>query len=511
MFVYMEYIRRLFKPTTLSLFPLFSLLFFTMKTVTKGSVLQKPNTVDNPIYEKPNAYDEDPPVIITASRHNSRSSKMTVDSYASRYFQRRGPTTISCFATPPSSTTISPVTTINSSGNYYPPNTPVESPPPSPKSCIERKERKYNAQINYQNITAFLLSQSLPTTQTHFGHHHEDIITRDSALPSSPKNSIIGAETMKKSTDIAAAAALILSNNNNIVSSFFLQQNKRRGITALNPTKTATHKKLSTNPNSNVITYSFRKSSRLTPDQHEIFLHIDHPDEDDEDVMVYRKIQPYSFTWGGFQSMLYSNRNDGQGIKVAEARRSTFQKNIIIEAADYENSLIEDITQAYIDNIKNIPATNNIHCHELIKRSQSNILFEYEIWFHGSRMRWRRPSLLSHDFTCEIKLTRQETKLFHQKNNRSFHAAKDDGFIDSDSDDDDDDHDSHTHKTCRRWKLIAEFDSHTMSFINKELGMLSIDLDMLNQVEKERCNLLEANMVMTCCTLIDLIRNILGK
>ncbi|KAI7889722.1 uncharacterized protein EV154DRAFT_466908 [Mucor mucedo] len=364
-----------------------------MITIAEFSTLQKPDTVDNIIYEKPNAYDEDPPVVITASRHNSRSSKMTVDSYASRYFQRRGPTAITCFSTPPPSTTISPVTTTNS----------------------------------------------------------------------------------------------------NIVSSFFLQQNKRRGPKIRNITTTAPHKKLSTNPNSNVITYSFRKSSTLTPDQHEIFLHIDHPDEDDEDVMVYRKIQPHSYIWGGLQSMLYSNRNDGQGIKVAEARRNALKNDIVIEAADYENT------------------TNNIHCHKLIKKSQSNILFEYEIWFHGSLMRWRRPSLLSHDFTCEIKLTRQETKLFHQKNRGRFHAAKDDGFIDSDSDDDDDDHDSHTHKTCRRWKLVAEFDSHTMSFVNKELGMLSIDLDMLNQVEKENCNLLEANIVMTCCTLIDLIRSIMGK
>ncbi|KAG2204047.1 hypothetical protein INT47_007041 [Mucor saturninus] len=482
-----------------------------MITIAEFSTLQKPDTVDNITYEKPNAYDEDPPVVITASRHNSRSSKMTVDSYASRYFQRRGPTAITCFSTPPPSTTISPVTTTNSSGNYYSPNTPMESPPPSPKSCIKRQERKYNTKVDYRNITSFILSQPIPTTQTHFRHHHEDVLTIDNETPSSPKNSVIGVETMKKSTDIAAAAAALLSNDSNIVSSFFLQQNKRRGPKIRNITTTAPHKKLSTNPNSNVITYSFRKSSTLTPDQHEIFLHIDHPDEDDEDVMVYRKIQPHSYIWGGLQSMLYSNRNDGQGIKVAEARRNALKNDIVIEAADYENSLIEDITQPYIDNIRNIPATNNIHCHKLIKKSQSNILFEYEIWFHGSLMRWRRPSLLSHDFTCEIKLTRQDTKLFHQKNRGRFHAAKDDGFIDSDSDDDDDDHDSHTHKTCRRWKLVAEFDSHTMSFVNKELGMLSIDLDMLNQVEKENCNLLEANIVMTCCTLIDLIRSIMGK
>ncbi|KAI7891606.1 uncharacterized protein EV154DRAFT_507301 [Mucor mucedo] len=238
--------------------------------------------------------------------------------------------------------------------------------------------------------------------------------------------------------------------------------------------------------------------------------------------MVYRKIQPYSYTWG-FQSMLYCNKNDGQGIKVAEARRRPFQKDIIIESADYDNSEIEDISQTYINNLKNIPATHNIHSQDLIKRSQSNILFEYEIWFHGSRMRWKRPSLLSHDFTCEIKLTRQETKIYQQqkklngsqnrrkKNNSVRSRTTEDGFIDSDSDNDEDDHDNHSHKTCRRWKLIAEFDSDNMGYSSKEFGKLSIDLDILNQVEKERCDLLEANLVMTCCTLIDLIRDVMGK
>ena len=53
--------------------------------------------------------------------------------------------------------------------------------------------------------------------------------------------------------------------------------------------------------------------------------------------------------------------------------------------------------------------------------------------------------------------------------------------------------------------------SHKLNYLSKSLGKLSIDLDILNQVEKDRCDLLEANIVMTTCTLIDLIRDIMGK
>lgn len=491
-------------------------MIIDLKT-TKNVVFQKPDAIDTPIYEKPNAYDEEPPTV-TASRHGSRSSKMTVDSFASRYFQRKEPTIVSSLSTPPPSTL--------SSVDCYSPNTPVESPPLSPKSAIRKETSMYCSQIDYQHITSFILSQPTPTTQTNFGHHHEDNITIKDyntpfsyyVIPSSPANSIAGidttitASTPTPAPATAAAAAAILSNDSGIVSSFFLQQTKRN-------TTAKTSRKI---PNNNMVVYSFKKASILKPNQHQIYLHIDHPDDDDEEVMVYRKIQPYSYTWG-FQSMLYCNKNDGQGIKVAEARRRPFQTDIIIESADYNNSEIEDIAQPYINNLKNIPATQNIHSQDLIKRSQSNILFEYEIWFHGSRMRWKRPSLLSHDFTCEIKLTRQETKILQQqkkstgsqskrkKNNSIRSKTKDDGFIDSDSDNDEDDHDNHSHKSCRRWKLIAEFDSDNMGFTSKEFGRLSIDLDILNQVEKERCDLLEANLVMTCCTLIDLIRDIMGK
>ncbi|GAA5798090.1 hypothetical protein HPULCUR_003490 [Helicostylum pulchrum] len=441
---------------------------------------QKPDAIDTPKYEKPNAYDEDPPTI-TASRNGSHSSKMTVDSFTSRYFKRREPTIISTLS--------------NNKGFAE----VVSSPPTSP---VVKKEpvTSYHSQIDFANITAFILSQPTLTTQTNFGHHHEEEYNSYYAPSSSPTRSL--SETLLTSPN-----ALLVSNDSGIVSSF-LQQKKS--------TIKSSNKKSSLKNN---IVYNFKKASIDKPNQHHIFLHIDHPDEEDEEVMVYRKVQPYSYTWG-FQSMLYSNRNDGQGIKVAEARRRAFQKDIVIESADYEHSEIEDITQPYIYNLKNTYATSNIHSQDLIKRSQSNILFEYEIWFHGSRMRWKRPSLLSPDFTCEIKLTRQETKLLQQtkapkkkkkKNNSLRSKIEEEVFIDSDSDNDEDDHDNHTHKNCRRWKLLAEFDSDTMNYLSKEYGKLSIDLDILNQVEKDRCDLLEANIVMTCCTLIGLIRDIMGN
>jgi hypothetical protein len=527
-----------------------------------STIFQKPDTIDTPIYEKPHAYDEEPPVVITASRHGSKSSRMTVDSYASRYFQRRekkmnvvcrkSSTRSSIMSRPVSSSS----TYTTDQEIYYSPNTPVESPPLSPKSpTILHSKSSYYSQID-KHITSYILSQPLPTTQTTFAGHHDDLL-KDAphyVLPSSPANSITGldtdtitAETLtnnKNATSVVAAAAALLSNDSGIVSSFFLQQQnkKNRTIKPSDPkstviaTTTTTKSLFGGKTNNNVVVYNFKKASVLKPNQHQIFLHIDHHEEEDEEVMVYRKIQPYSYT-RGFQSMLYVNRNDGQGIKVAEARRKAFGKDITIDSADYESSAINDITQPHIPNLKSV-ATNNYHSQELVKRSQSNILFEYETWFHGSRMRWKRPSLLSHDFTCEIKLTQQEKKkqlqqlLMEKKlmaaNNKRSNSngkkkrspydqvietmtTKDDGFIDSDSDNDEDDHDNHTHKTCRRWKLIAEFHGHHMSYLSKGLGILSIDLDILNQVEKERCDLLEANIVMTCCTLIDLIREVMGK
>lgn len=486
-----------------------------MNDTTCSDILLKPDAIDTPIYEKPNAYDELPAKVV--SRHSSRSSRTTIDSFKSRYFQKRGPAAISCIYTPPSSTITSPT------GEYYSANTPIQSPPSSPTTTTTTLTKKrstsfYNACLE-NAITNFVLSQATPTTQTQFNHHHEDTISIDPTIlnPSSPKNSVIGLDISNKTTDVAAAAAALLSNDSNIVSSFFLQRNRS---VRTNGTTTTTHKKLVAKRNSNVIVYSVRKKTMRSPRQHEIYLHIDHADgENDEDVMVYRKVQPYSFFWTGFHSMLYSNRNDGQGIKVAEARRGPFDTKIAIESADYDNSLIEDIAQPYIKNLKDTPASNNIHRQNLTQRSQSNILFEYEIWFHGSRMRWKRPSLLSHDFTCEIKLTNEETKRVQQQRKRpkSYQLPlkkkkkKVAGFIDSDSEDDEDDHDHHTHKTCRRWKLIAEFDSHAMNDNELEYGKLSIDLDIANQVEQERCNLLEAHIVMTCCTLIDQIRDVMGK
>lgn len=473
------------------------------------SMLQKPDTIDTPItttsptaiksntpvvYEKPNAYDEKPPVVITASRHGSRSSRVTVDSYSSRYFQKNNPSVIRHSSTASSTSCTSTVIS---------PHTPVQSPPLSPVKATSAVKKCYTSQIDRHSITSYVLSQSTPTIQTTLTGH-QDEIPFHYIRPSSPANSVVEQEgtcaSKSHATDIVAAVAALLSNDSGIVSSFFLQNRTRSKPQKQQATKKKT--------NNNVIVYNFKKAGVFKPNQHNIYLHIEHPDDgDEEDVLAYRKIQPGS-SWG-FHSMLYCNRNDGQGIKVAEARRRAFQKTITIESADYEDTLVDDITQTHIPNNKlRAPATNNIYCQELVKRSQSNILFEYETWFHGSRMRWTRPSLLSHDFTCEIKLTKPEKKLQQYKKSA---AVRDEGFIDSDSDSDEDDHDHHSHRTCRRWKLIAEFDSHNLNFLNQDLGTLSIDLDILNQVEKERCDLLEANIVMTCSTLIDLIREIMGK
>jgi hypothetical protein len=167
-------------------------------------------------------------------------------------------------------------------------------------------------------------------------------------------------------------------------------------------------------------------------------------------------------SWG-LENTLFKVTSDGNTFKIAEARRRAFQKQITIDT--------------WIDE-------NKRNSQDLTCTSPSHIIFEYETFYKGARLRWKRPSLLSRDLTCEIKLTKNSPP-----------ADTYQGFIDSDSDDDHDDHDHHSHKTCRRWKLLAEFDGR-----GSELGRLSIN----NEVKQVDSGL-EVSLILTCSTLLDLI------
>ncbi|KAI8989361.1 hypothetical protein BDB01DRAFT_781523 [Pilobolus umbonatus] len=419
----------------------FFLLLFIFRWCTP--VYQKPHAIE-PIYEKPHAYDETPPVV-TASRHSSRSSRTsrtTVDS--SRYFQRK-----SSMRSTASTATDFGLSTASSSlyQETYSPHTP-----------------------NIQNITSFILSQSSPTIQ-----------------------GIFGTEAHIHSIRHAPSYA-----------SFKLNNNTDNKISTVKKVSSVDHIKIPEYDSHhtilpNVISYDVERTSRTRSDQYSLY----HTAENGERTLFYRKIQPHSYY--GSQSMLYrtleSYTTSGEGVKVAEARRSLFQKDVIIETADYDGSQcdIKHIVEKRVSAI-------NIHSHELVKRSHSSILFEYETSFHGTLIRWKRPSLLSHDFTCEIKL-RTNNHHLRRKKNKSRRHAEQEGFIDSDSDNDEDDHDHHSHKTCRKWRLLAEYRSENSGPFSLQLGKLSMDGTVLNQIGPMHRNALEANLVLSCCLLLDGIRD----
>ncbi|CAO3677351.1 unnamed protein product [Rhizopus stolonifer] len=173
--------------------------------------------------------------------------------------------------------------------------------------------------------------------------------------------------------------------------------------------------------------------------------------------LVYRKVS--SRSWTSHQNTLIDARNNNK--KLAYVRRKAFKDQVTVEPKGGQGEY-------------------------LIKTSQNSVLFEYETFFYGSFMRWKRQSLLSNDFTCEIKVV-------------SNSNAKKDDFIDSDSEnEEDDDHDHHNHKTCRRWKLLVEY--------TDDVECITIQRQVLNQVGGDKRDLLENTLIITCCTLIDMIR-----
>lgn len=310
-------------------------------------MFQKPNAVDTPRYEKPNAYDEED-MAVTASRHGSRSSRMTTDSYSSRYF------------------------------SYPTQETPNTSPPSSPKTTFQHV------------MTNSILKQSSPTTQTSFT---ELEINKQE-------------EQRQKSATLRHQRSMMLLREQEMLRYYILR-------------------------------------------------HRDIYNSDRE--LVYRKLSSRSWTYQ--QNTLVDVAKGNK--KIAYVKRKTFNKDYITIELEGESE------PEYL--IKKQFTTNTL-------------LFEYETYFYGSKLRWKRPSLLSNDFTCEIKVI------------LNLNKAKED-YIDSDSDEDTD-HDYHSHKNCRRWKLLAEYSEEC----------LTIQRHVLSQIGGDKRDLLEVNLIITCCTLMDVIR-----
>ncbi|KAI8096792.1 uncharacterized protein BX664DRAFT_291930 [Halteromyces radiatus] len=209
-------------------------------------------------------------------------------------------------------------------------------------------------------------------------------------------------------------------------------------------------------PSSDVVKFDLRKQSLVQPHHHDIYL-------GGTKQLVYRKRQPHSYSWG-FQNILYLvtdddnfNKKTKYGIKVAEARRRAFQKQITVEWGLNE----DDDKQQRQDDERQGTRSN-----QLINSNNTRLLFIYTTYFESDFcIRWRRPSLVSHDMICEIRLK-------------------------------------------KKWQLLAEFDSHGMGYLI-HLGQLMIDrrgLSLVNNPDHLECHLL-----ITCCTLVDLMREVVQK
>ncbi|KAF7720795.1 hypothetical protein EC973_006071 [Apophysomyces ossiformis] len=110
-------------------------------------------------------------------------------------------------------------------------------------------------------------------------------------------------------------------------------------------------------------------------------------------------------------------------------------------------------------------ATEELMNGVLDNKTKSHLLFVYETEFDQCRLQWKRPSLLSHDMVCELRDHKQQ-------------------------------------------RIVAEFDSHGKGYLI-QLGRLVIDRHALN--EADHPDQMEAHLVITCCTLIDLMREVVEK
>ncbi|KAI7862131.1 hypothetical protein BDF14DRAFT_1974921 [Spinellus fusiger] len=212
--------------------------------------------------------------------------------------------------------------------------------------------------------------------------------------------------------------------------------------------------KLKQKTQQDMLMYDIRKRSLLKPHQHDIY-------QSGTKTLVYYKTQSHSYSWG-FQNTLYRTQDHTTSqqlhqkgdCKMAEARRRAFQKEMTVE-------------YGYTGTETSQPPPTLIS-HELSNKTNSHLLFVYETEFSTYRLRWRRPSLLSHDMVCEILLT-----------------------------------------LSTQWRTIAAFNSHGMGYF-LQVGQLSVDPQALELVDPQD-HPMEADLLITCCTLIDLMREVVEK
>ncbi|KAI8070399.1 hypothetical protein BC940DRAFT_295997 [Gongronella butleri] len=214
-----------------------------------------------------------------------------------------------------------------------------------------------------------------------------------------------------------------------------------------------------------LIKYDLRKHSLTRPHLHDIYM-------GGTKTLAFRKLQSHSYSWG-FQNILYRPDNDANGkktmIKVAEVRRRAFQKEMTIEWA-MDDHPTDDTNHVSSRSSICSDDSQGSHCDTLENTASNLLLFCYYTTFASKyTIRWRRTSLVSHDIYCLI---------------RPVEVTK------------------------GGWQLLAEFDSHGMGYLI-HVGQLAINKDTLEKVDQPEH--LKAHLLVTCCTLVDLMREVVQK
>ncbi|KAG2235021.1 hypothetical protein BDF21DRAFT_351371 [Thamnidium elegans] len=280
------------------------------------------------------------------------------------------------------------------------------------------------------------------------------IKTNDDDDTSSKFTSSLLSHIPSSTTGLTSSPPISLSPSVSTVSS-----NSNSSTISTATTRLALLKILKSKPMEDLIAFDLRKYSFTRPHEHDVYIK-------GTKEQVYKKVQPHSYSWG-FQNILYKV-TDGK-IKVAEARRKAFKKEITVEWGDFPilvgpetfNDENDDDTSSVVSTVTNTKSN------QLYNKTNSHLLFTYETEFEGFKIRWKRASLLSHDMICEVRLEQK-----------------------------------------KKWHVIAEFDSHRMGYF-VHLGEVIIDKNALKLVD--RTDHFEAHIIITCCTLIDLMREVVEK
>ncbi|KAI9305822.1 hypothetical protein BJ944DRAFT_264564 [Cunninghamella echinulata] len=444
----------------------------------------KPDTIDSPIYEKPNAYDEIPTPVTTevvdelAIKLTTASQLETLHKMEQEDGEGSFLNTIVRYKTRKSkmapSSVQQQITSTNSSNHSLPTSliSKVQSTTTTTTTITNEEIDQQQEDIFYSpNNSNILLS---PTSIHHHPYHSNNNsnshLSLDGSISPSLSNSTIDSTTSTSSTS----------------KQMLLDSLKRRS-------------------SKDVISYDIRKHALTQSHHHDIYL-------GGTKELIYRKRQPHSYSWG-FQNILYQVKMDQDyqnaaerytkyGMKIAEARRRAFQKDITIEwgldEVNHSNGNNNNDDKEEEDKIadgddddddmrsQESQDISKPRCRKFLNVNNSHLLFIYTTQYDTQYcLRWKRPSLVSHDMTCEIRKLEQEDDPLEDEVKKK---KKD--------------------KKKKNWQLLAEFDSHGMGYLI-HIGRLTIDKRGLGLVE--RPDHLESHLLITCCTLVDLMREVVQK